>query len=45
MQEFNVHYSYLSGHGFFTMTVMAESQNDAKRIALEILDTRIFRLI
>jgi len=27
------------------MTVMAESQNDAKRIALEILDTRIFRLI
>ena len=31
MQEFKVHYSYLSGHGFFTMTVMAESQNDAKK--------------
>lgn len=45
MQEFEVHYSYLSGHGFFIMTIKAESQSDAKRIALEILDTRIFKLI
>jgi hypothetical protein len=45
MKEFNVHYSYLSGHGFFTMTVKAESQSDAERIAAENLDARIFRLI
>lgn len=45
MQEFEVHYSYLSGHGFFTMTIKAESESDAKRIALEMLDVRIFRLI
>lgn len=45
MQEFEVHYSYLSGHGFFTMTVKAESQSDAKRIVSERLDTRFFRLI
>lgn len=45
MQEYDVHYSYLSGHGFFTMTIKAESQSDAKRIALEILDTGIFKLI
>lgn len=45
MQEFKVHYSYLSGHGFFTMSVKAESQIDAKRIAIEKLDTRIFKLI
>lgn len=45
MKEFKVHYSYLSGHGFFTMTIEAESQSDAKRIATEILDTRIFKLI
>lgn len=45
MKEFKVHYSYLSGHGFFTMTVKAESQIDAKRIVLEILDTGIFKLI
>lgn len=45
MKEFKVHYSYLSGHGFFTMTVKAESQSDAERIATENLDARIFRLI
>lgn len=45
MQEFKVHYSYLSGHGFFTITIKAESQSDAKRIATEILDSRIFKLI
>lgn len=45
MQEFKVHYCYLSGHGFFTMTVKAESQSDAERIAIENLDTRIFKLI
>ncbi len=45
MQEFEVHYSYLSGHGFFTMTVKAESQSDAERIAIENLDIRIFKLI
>lgn len=45
MKEFKVHYSYLSGHGFFTMTVKAESQSDAERIAAENLDARIFRLI
>ena len=45
MQEYEVHYSHLSGHGFFTMTIKAESQSDEKRIALEILDTGIFKLI
>lgn len=45
MQEYEVHYSYLSGHGFFTMTIKAESQSDANRIATEILDARIFKLI
>ena len=45
MEEFKVQYSYKSGHGVFTMTVKAENKNDAKRIAQEKLDTRIFKLI
>ena len=45
MEEFKVQYSYVSGHGVFTMTVKAENKNDAKRIAQKKLDTRIFKLI
>ena len=45
MRYFEVHYRYKNTHrGFFTITVKAVDEADARRIAYNRIDNRVFEL-